>query len=283
MKCLMFEHQNVIQNFGDIDDQTLNLATQANARIVQLLRHYSYMESLSECVKELDEARKKMREPQEIQSRRIERKVRSYLSEYRVLLDHWDHAFSKKSAEYHIMKKVTSEMYDTNKEYGFVYHLRNYAVHCGNVVHRISASMDSPDINPYCSKDYLLQHYKEWKSYDIAFLKNQKDYFELMPILKESFIAVQKINDQMMDLLLNQGTIDDCKLIEELFQRIRTLHAENGTWDVVEWFDTKGFPIPFDNLRCNEQCVCERQYMRWNCCPILRVRAETVVQRRILS
>lgn len=81
MKCLMFEHQNVIQNFGDIDDQTLNLATQANARIVQLLRHYSYMESLSECVKELDEARKKMREPQEIQSRRIERKVRSYLSE----------------------------------------------------------------------------------------------------------------------------------------------------------------------------------------------------------
>ena len=157
----MFEHQNVIQNFGDIDDQTLNLATQANARIVQLLRHYSYMESLSECVKELDEARKKMREPQEIQSRRIERKVRSYLSEYRVLLDHWDHAFSKKSAEYHIMKKVTSEMYDTNKEYGFVYHLRNYAVHCGNVVHRISASMDSPDINPYCSKDYLLQHYKE--------------------------------------------------------------------------------------------------------------------------
>jgi len=102
-----------------------------------------------------------------------ERLTRSYLFEFRTVLDHMErsikHDFGDNSQEWNIFKTNTSAAYDYIPEYAFSYHLRNCAQHCVNIVHGFNGTTGSCIS---CNKHQLMKDFSSWKPVDIKYMNS---------------------------------------------------------------------------------------------------------------
>lgn len=282
MKLLMYEdNDNHLTLYDNVDSETLESASQAAGRIHVLLEDLAFGNSIKESLDELKEACQAIHENQDVQHRRIERKAKMFLSEFSILLNHWEKKAKRQGGDSAIFfSELTHKAYDTCEEYGFTYNLRNYAIHGDNVVNRISFGFGNPYVLPMANRDYLLSNYKKWKSVEKAFMGKQSEFFDLLPIFEKSYQVIQKIHLEMMDHQLTQQTILDCKTLITLHEKMIKINAMPGFWDIIEFFDCDGHSVCTEGIPEIQFGQCIRSYANWAVYPIIKGRAELILAKQ---
>lgn len=254
MKLIMYEtdsHQ--IKLYDTIEVTELESASAAAKRLGQLLEDLAFGDCAKTVLEEFYEACRLISAPYQLLHRRIEQWAKAFLSEFSILLNHWEKKSTHEGAEKHgLFKKLTHQSYDSCPEYGFVYNLRNYAIHGGTVVSRIHGEIGCQYIQPLANRDRLLSDYRKWKPNEIDFLLQQPEYFDLYPIFQKAYSVIQSLHYNMMDAQLTTQTIADCDLLTALHHRMLSLNSEPGSWDIIEFFDCHGDPCKFERY-CRSQ------------------------------
>lgn len=122
----------------------------------------------------------------------INYKLSAYLSAFKKFTDNWQthiiRTFGKDSDELKMFKTATAKQYDNHMAYKIMYRLRNYDQHCYGIISRITKSLGNNDERQcfiISNRDKLLTSFDDRKSEEIEFLKNQEEYFEIFPLIKE--------------------------------------------------------------------------------------------------
>lgn len=284
MKYLMYEDNNDhVQLYDNVSAEILTDAAGASSRMGVLLEDLSFQSSLKEVFNELTDACAPQRISQIIQHRRIERKARMFLSEFAVFTNHWDKRVKRQDGKNglyaNLLKKVVSEAYDSCEEYMFCCHLRNYALHGGDVVSRIHGYIDMPYVQPLANKDFLLKNYSKWKAIDKTYLSKQADYFDLLPIFEKSLDAVKNIHEHLMDFQLSEATIADCDKLINLHALAISINSNPGFWDIIEFYDKDGNSCLISEIS-DPVGSCGRYYINWDVYPLIKLRAQKVIEMR---
>lgn len=279
MKLLMHEVLNdQVKLYACPDSIDIDVAAKSCSRIAQLLEDLSFGDSIGEAFGEVTQSCAKLREPQTMKHRRIERKIRMYLSEFSVFINHWDkkikNSNGKNKEELIILwEDLTHAAYDTCETYMFVSHLRNYAMHGGEVVSQIQGAYNLPYVQPLCHKSFLLGNYQKWKKVDREFLSEQSEYFDLLPILQQSYLKIKEIHETMMDAQLTKQTVLDCENLMALEKTFSGLNDAEGCWDIIEFFDKEETSLSMEQISFDTLSSCERSYANWGVYSILKNRA----------
>ena len=279
MKLIMYEtdsHQ--IKLYDTIEVTELESASAAAKRLGQLLEDLTFGDCAKTVLEEFYEACRLISAPYQLLHRRIEQRAKAFLSEFSILLNHWEKKSTHEGAEKHgLFKKLTHQSYDSCPEYGFVYNLRNHAVHGGTVVSRIHGEIGCQYIQPLANRDRLLSDYRKWKPNEIDFLLQQPEYFDLYPIFQKAYSVIQSLHYYMMDAQLTTQTIADCDLLTALHHRMLSLNSEPGSWDIIEFFDCHGDPCNLSDIAAAKFKSCSRCHSTWNAYPIIKSRAEMLL------
>lgn len=137
---------------------------------------------------------------------KADRLTRSYLFEFRTVLDHMETAikrdFGQHSEEWNIFSSNTSNAYDQVPEYAFTYHLRNCAQHCANVVHGFNGCTGSCISS---NKKQLMQDFSGWKSVDTDFMARCPDNIDLSSVFGKANAALSNALTPLIQHFLNEG------------------------------------------------------------------------------
>lgn len=90
----------------------------------------------------------------------LERKLRSYILEFRIYLAHWEKyiAHHPRAKEYQqLFKQLTNDAYANNDEYAMAYMLRNYVTHANDLIQGRFWSEDGKHFSIHCVKNVLLK------------------------------------------------------------------------------------------------------------------------------
>lgn len=136
----------------------------------------------------------------------INRLVLNFLASVRTFIDHTErqlkHEYGSESEEYKSFKKLTGELFDEKFSYRFLEQLRNYAQHCGlpagevfiDSVHRPETEDVLHTVNLNVLRDNLLLDY-DWHKEVKKDLPQQPERFDLIPLITEKFLDLEKINN----------------------------------------------------------------------------------------
>lgn len=172
----------------------------------------------------------------------------AYLGSYKKFSDNWQTAitreYGKDSKELSIFKKAFSDQYDQHMEYRIVYRLRNYDQHCGDIISRITASLeaDKPVYKVYMDRDYLLENFGEWKTEEREFLSNCDKLIEILPILKVFHQCVLKAFECIMKIHMNEELNKTCAEILNFTNDISgddVIYIWTGEVDLKEYTNIK--------------------------------------------
>lgn len=281
MKQLMFEdNTNRITLYNDIDPQILEDASQAASRIESLTSDLALFDCVTDSLSELKDTCCTKRIHPSILHHKIEQRTRSFLSEFRSFINHWETKSKHQGEEYFsLFREATHHAYDSYEEYGFIYNLRNYAFHIGNVVSRIHGSIELDYIQPLANKPHLLQTFNKWKAPEKTFIQKQDDFFNLLPIFEKGIHALGTIRDTMMNAQITPQTICDCEKLMSLYEILKNLNSSSGSWDIVEFFDQNQHPIQREKLTNFSSVNITRYYANWDLYPILKAKSKQILIR----
>lgn len=288
MKLLMLANESgQVTLYDKIDSQRLEDASHAAARIHALLEDLAFGDSVSDALNELKEACQLTRTNLDLQHRKIERKAKAFLSDFYIFLEHWNTKAVRADREAHTdkvhdrrFKELQQDAKHNFPEYSFTYSLRNYAIHCDNIVAQIHGEIGCGHIIPMASRDFLLSSNRDWKGNDKKFLRGQPEYFDLIPIFEKACKAIQTIHYGMMDLLLSEQTISDCQVLMALRDDIKQLDAAPGVWDIIEFFGDKDQPLEPKDLLIISRGSYSRCYINWDVYPLLKKRATAILKSK---
>ncbi len=135
----------------------------------------------------------------------INRLILNFLSSLRTFLDHTEtrlkRQYGQDSEEFKIFKVLTNNAFDESFGYRFLYKLRNYSQHCGlpsGAMNTYSTGNEKGEtvntLSLFLVRDDLLKNYDSWGEKVKEELKNQPDYFDIMPLVDEMFEQLKTIN-----------------------------------------------------------------------------------------
>ena len=136
---------------------------------------------------------------------------RDFLFSFRTCLDHMEKHVKDHEKDdpklLEIFKAGTSAAYDSHKEYGFTYHLRNCAQHCASIVFRIDGETNSSII---CSKAKLLAGFDGWNKYDKDYFEECGDEINLFEVFSKAFEAFNQALVPLQQYVINRdNTAED--------------------------------------------------------------------------
>lgn len=147
----------------------------------------------------------------------INYKLSAYLSAFKKFTDNWQthitRTFGKDSDELKMFKTATAKQYDNHMAYKIMYRLRNYDQHCYGIISKITKSLgDNGERQCFIlsNRDELLTSFDDWKSEEIEFLKNQEEYFEIFPLIKEFQQCIMEIQNDLLKVHMNKELYESC-------------------------------------------------------------------------
>lgn len=188
----------------------------------------------------------------------------AYLGAFKKLTDNWQTAitrkYGKKSKEYEIFKKGFAEQYDQNMEYRIVYRLRNFDQHCGNIISKITVSMEEEKaVYKICmDRDYLLENFKEWKKEEIEYLLRCDEKIEILSLFRVFHQCVLNAFTNIMRIDINESLGRCCV---EILNFINDISAD----DIVYiWIDETNMAEHLDvkeNFHVDIICIDRKLYI----------------------
>lgn len=167
----------------------------------------------------------------------LERKLRAYIIEFRIYLDHWQKyvAHHSRGKEYkELFAKLTHHAYDSCDEYAIVYMLRNYVVHANDLIHCRLNSEDGNVFQIGCSKEMLLQD-DTLKAKEKAIIRRQPAQMIVLDmILKRSRECLHEIHKSMMEFQTDNEVRESCKVIRNAYSFVFMTGFSNREWDIVD-------------------------------------------------
>ncbi len=139
----------------------------------------------------------------------INRLVLNFLSAIKTYLDHTEtqlkREYDKTSEEFLLFKKLTGELFDNKFSYRFLEDLRDYAQHCGfptgeifiDSVYREDKKDVINTLNLNVVRDDLKNKFSGWHKTIKVDLPNQPEKFDLIPLLTEKFLDLEKLNQTL--------------------------------------------------------------------------------------
>lgn len=138
----------------------------------------------------------------------VNRLILNFLSTARTFLDHTETRLKRKyganSEELKKFETSTSEAYDNNFAYRFLYKLRNFSQHCGlptgSITINSSADKKGETINNltlFLVRNDLLSEFDSWGQLVKEELKNQPETFDIIPLVDEKFKLLKEINQKL--------------------------------------------------------------------------------------
>lgn len=136
----------------------------------------------------------------------LNRHVLNFLSAIKTYLDHTgtqlDREYGKTSTEFLLFKKLTGELFDSKFSYRFLDDLRDYAQHCGfptgeifiDSVYREDEKDVVSTLNLNVVRDDLKNKFSGWHKTIKVDLPNQAEKFDLIPLLTEKYLDLEKLN-----------------------------------------------------------------------------------------
>jgi hypothetical protein len=161
----------------------------------------------------------------------INTRILNFLSSVRTFLDHTEtylkRRYGENSERFNKFKQACSDAYDNNFSYKFIYHLRNYAQHCGmptsqmrfnKIIVDREAQKIGTSIQILCNRDELLIKHN-WKKVK-AELQQQPEEIEIGHHMYEMLNCLHQINL----ILIEQefpNIIESAQTIEQLVLPLR--------------------------------------------------------------
>jgi len=139
----------------------------------------------------------------------LNRLILNLLSSIRTYLDHTEtrlkRAFTEKSPEYELFKKLTSESFDNHFAYRFLAKLRNYSQHCGLPTGSIKLTEDQNGHSLKLSlvRDDLLKNF-DWGAIVKPELQIQDDEFDIFSLIETKISLLRNVNEKLSRLLLEK-------------------------------------------------------------------------------
>lgn len=176
----------------------------------------------------------------------INRLILNYLSSIRTYLDHSETRLKRNhksdSNLLKIFKDETSNAYDNQFAYRFLYKLRNYSQHCGLPAGFLSTSsyVENDEeikhsINLSLLRDELLNNF-EWGNPITEELKSQNEQFNILPFVETKFALLKDINDKLNNLSYENHKEDGIELLNIL----NSLENANGSPALLKTIDVDG-------------------------------------------
>lgn len=150
----------------------------------------------------------------------IQSSLSNYLFHFKKYLDNWEthlsRSYGQSSTEYKCFKTAQAFEYDNHIEYRFMYRLRNFDQHCGNIISQISSSIDENNKQQhkiFADRDSLLRDFDEWKIEEVEYIKQQDAFFDLYPIIKQFQACIVRIQDKIMQIHFKNDFFESCAQI----------------------------------------------------------------------
>lgn len=177
----------------------------------------------------------------------INMRLRTFVLEFRVYLEHWEKHIKHENTAYELFKKLTSDAYDHNDEYVLVYGLRNFAAHIDNLINYTFAGQDNGVFEPLISRSALLEHKDAFNTKTVSIIDHyDTEAIHLRSIMTKSIKLLNDIHNKMMAFYLNQEVIDAAKIMGEAYNVIKRKRIHANRW----------FYIEFENL----YIMCQNSY-----------------------
>lgn len=198
--------------------------------------------------------------PMERLSFEINTRILNFLSSVRTFLDHSEtylkRRYDKDPERFKKFKEACSNAYDNNFSYKFIYHLRNYAQHCGMPVSRLQFNKKTVDrqtlrigssIVILCDRDELLANH-DWKK-ATAQLREQPKEIPIGFHMQEMLECLWGINLILIEQELptiEEGVQAIENLISPLRDEIKDEQCTPIIFQKVEKLDTGGVNLSFE-------------------------------------
>ena len=182
----------------------------------------------------------------------LNRHILNCLFSFRTYLDHTEsrlkRKFGENSKEFKYFKELTSNCFDNNFSYRFLYKLRNYAQHCGLPTGSISFNENANGkiLRIEFSRDDLLEKYDSWGKHVKPDLEKQDSEFNLIPLLDELVDHIDVINKKMdfhLKKNIQRQAFQLLSLIDETQKKgygepiiLKFLPGENSSNMNIGWF-----------------------------------------------
>lgn len=147
--------------------------------------------------------------------------LNNILSSYKSILDFFEYSLSKeytqKSEEYFGWKSSQADCFDSSTSYRFLYYLRNYCQHIGLPPLRFNTnqSIDKPGsltLSVGLIRDELIKEKSCWKHNVFIELQQKPQYIEVVPLLDDWHLSIQKFQKYILDLQL-KSSLESAKRI----------------------------------------------------------------------
>lgn len=182
----------------------------------------------------------------------VDRRLRSYLFEWRLFLDHWkkyiddgaqtvywtDKTGSDKyvKAYQKYYADVTRNAYESCPEYVLATAIRNHVAHAQNAI-------NSNDIGPagnrvYISRDALLKELKKGKTQEET-IKRQPELIDLYVVAKKSLEAAEMVMDQLLDFQIDKEYISAAVMLLKAKAKIDESGIVSDSWMIRKMGEIK--------------------------------------------
>ncbi len=143
----------------------------------------------------------------------INRRLRSFFSEFRVFLDYTEtklkRRYGESSEQLRAFKAACSRQFDGSFAYRFVYQLRNYALHVNLPLNAMSLASGEGKFDPEdpgthnrfaveVARDALLNDGFDWRKDVRPGLESLPPSFELNPLINEAMHGLEKIHVELV-------------------------------------------------------------------------------------
>jgi len=133
-----------------------------------------------------------------------ERMSQSILSAFKNYLEHLKNyiktTYGEESAISLLYKNKREEARNNSDEFTFVYELRNYAQHYGNVVHKFNRVGHC--LKPSSDKTKLLQ-YTEWNTREKEYISARPDGVDLLEAFEKAYDALGMVHQPLVQYILD--------------------------------------------------------------------------------
>lgn len=144
-------------------------------------------------------------------------KIINFLTSIRTFLDHKEANLKKNDGEtsekYKRFKDVTTQLFDQNLSYRFIYKFRNYVQHCGMPGIKISMSSRLADetsgkilrtVKIKLDRNELLQKYDSWGNIVKKDLQNMSEEIDITTHISDMIQYIEIINSYLIDADLDK-------------------------------------------------------------------------------
>lgn len=206
------------------DDEEINKIYASSLRLEKFIFDWRRGESIRQAYFDLYSSLKGADSPNFSNRVFISRRVRGYILEFDLFLNHWKKYLTEKlNNGGELYQAIVSKMFDTNDSYALICAFRNYLVHSNDLDHHINISFDGVRI--LVNRDYILSDFN-WPEAKRELLKRQNEEIDLIKAIKESFEAIGEIQSAFLDLIITDELKNDCVFLNEMHKKVSLINGK---------------------------------------------------------